>query len=117
MREIIESAARVGEPSIYLETSRGLLHLVLMDVPGSVPLIEERRTERITLASLPLMDPESTRRKHQAIFRYAELTGKVYRPILRLDLAEDLDVETVVNALECYASNEGAVYLADFRSR
>ncbi len=25
--------------------------------------------------------------------------------------------ETVVNALECYASNEGAVYLVGFRSR
>ncbi len=54
----------------------------------------------------------------QSIFRYAQDTRKEYRPILRLDLAEDdLDVETVVNTLECYLSNKSAVYLVGFRSR
>jgi hypothetical protein len=103
-RDLLGTVARAGRDAVYLaSSSHGHLE---------VHLVEAAPDRTVTLDSLPLEDFAAARRKSLRLHRQAEALDKDCRPIVRLKLPDVTDVQSVVDALRCYASEEGAVYLA-----
>jgi hypothetical protein len=105
VRELIDAAARSGETSVFVSMAPyGDLRLIFIDVvgPENTSRRGQPRIERFLLDKVPLERADLAREKVVRLSREAADQGDVYRPIVRLALAEDPQVGDVLNSLECY---------------
>lgn len=99
---VLDAASRAGQPDIGLQIGQAqYLFLVLVDRPE--PAVEE-----VTIASLPLPDPEGV----VVATRERQRGDRGQAPVLHFDLASDPDVQSVLHALECYAGDDPRVHVA-----
>jgi hypothetical protein len=99
---MLEHAVHAGRRGIGLQVGPWhYLHVVLVTDPVVPP------EEEVTVAALPLADPEGT-------IAAARERGKArgQGPVIHLAVAGDPDVESVLHALECYAGDDDSIRLA-----
>jgi hypothetical protein len=95
---VVDAAGRARR-SFNLQISGGYRFLSVIPVP----VLEGPPGTVVTLTSLPLADPDAI----------AAAARELPRPlVVRLDLEAGVDVEAVLQALECYARDSGSVVVS-----